>query len=161
MSTKSSKPGPGSPGRGPAPAPAEGMPLRRLASIGILGLVAALFAIAAVARWFGPAAPPPAVEQAKTKTETVADGMQRVIVTLKDIPAGEASKARIAEAQDQLLKALGSKGVRVERRYDLLPQLTLTVNDAVMALLKTHPLVATVHKDEVSHPLEGTKTPSK
>ena len=87
--------------------------------------------------------------------------MQRWIVTLKDIPAGEAAKAQIAAAQEKLLKDLGTQGVRVERKYDLLPQLTLSLSEPALALVKTHPLVATVHKDEVNRPLEGAGTPPK
>lgn len=161
MSTKSKGSGPGSPGRGQAPAPEEGMPLRRLASLGILGLIGALFAVAVVSWWLGSSPPPASVDQAKSKAANVADGMQRVIVTLKDIPAGETAKAQIAAAQEKLIKELGAQGVRVERRYDLLPQLALSVNDAALALLKTHPLVATVHKDEVNRPFEGQGKPPK
>lgn len=161
MSNKMRKPGPGGSGRAPEPGPQEGMPLRRLASLAILGLIGAGFIIAAVAIWLGPPAPAPVVEKARSKTAEAPDGMHRVIVTLKDLQAGEAAKGQIAAAQDRLLKELGTQGVRLERRYELLPQLTLSVNDAVLALLKTHPLVARVDKDEVNRPLEGVSAPPK
>jgi hypothetical protein len=83
--------------------------------------------------------------------------MHRVIVTLKGVGAGKEAAAEIAKAQDQLLKDLSAFGIKLERRYDMLPQLTLTVNDKGLDALKAHPGVAGVARDALVAPNDPAK----
>jgi hypothetical protein len=110
---------------------------------------------------FGTRGPQTAVDPksatADAKKAEGKDGMNRVIVTLKDLGVGEAAMPAIKAAQDKLLKELGTAGVEIVRRYDRLPQLALSVNDAVLTLLKSHPLVAKVDKDETARIQTGAE----
>jgi len=127
-------------------------PVRRTGAMVALGVIMGVFFVG-VAGLFGTGQKPavdPKVPAADAKKAEGKDGMQRVIVTLKDLGFGEAAIPAIKAAQDKLISELGKSGVEVVRRYDRLPQLALSVNDAVLALLKSHPLVAKVDKDETA-----------
>jgi cytosine/adenosine deaminase-related metal-dependent hydrolase len=76
----------------------------------------------------------------------------RVIVTLKGLEAGPAWAERIAQARERVLRALAGHHVEINRQYDLVPALALTVDDEGLRILRSHPDVAGVAE-------EGTSTP--
>jgi hypothetical protein len=106
-------------------------------------------------RQTSPGRSPSSDEQAlldKVRTE----GQLSIIVTLKlpQTPAGDAERKKaIADAQDQLLVQLEPLDVEVQTRFELTPQLTLTVDEAALRYLLESPLVDRVHENE-SIPLE-------
>ena len=123
-----------------------------------LGRIAAIAAAAAIAAgvvgWYRGvlSLPGGGIEQTDTKQT-----MHRVIVTLKGVAAGKDGAAEIAKAQDQLLKDLAPHAPKVERRFDALPQMALTVNDKGLEALKAHPGVASVARDALMAPNDPTK----
>jgi len=135
-------------------------PIRRTGAMVALAVIMGVFFIG-VAALFGSRGPQttadPKSTTADAKKAEGKDGMSRIIVTLKNLGVGEAAMPAIKEAQDKLLKDLGTIGVEVIRRYDRLPQLALSVNDAVLTLLKSHPLVAKVDKDETARIQTGAE----
>ncbi|GAB3925365.1 hypothetical protein GCM10029976_018510 [Kribbella albertanoniae] len=91
-----------------------------------------------------PSAPPSAVPDV------------RVIVTLAGDfrPEGElgdqarrAQRTAIRAAQDAVLAELPAAGVQVNRRYDAVPQLALSVDATALDLLRRSPRVAAVQED--------------
>jgi hypothetical protein len=76
----------------------------------------------------------------------------RVIVTLKGLEAGPAWAERIARARDRVMLALKGHHVEVNREYDLVPALALTVDDEALRILRSHPDVAAVEEDRTSTP---------
>jgi hypothetical protein len=123
-----------------------------------LGRIAAIVAAAAIAAgvvgWYRGVLTLPGGGIEKTEAKP---SMHRVIVTLKGIAAGKDGAAEIAKAQDQLLKDLAAHSPKVERRYDALPQIALTVNDKGLEALKAHPGVASVANDALMTPNDPKK----
>lgn len=129
--------------------------IARQQRIGRFAAIAAAAVIAAgVVGWYRGVLPLPGggIEKSETKA-----AMHRVIVTLKGIPPGTDSAAEITKAQDQLLKDLAAFSPTVERRYDALPQIALTVNDKGLEALKAHPGVASVANDALMSPNDPKK----
>lgn len=169
MASKPRKPAAPQPVKAPmakaTAAPEQGSSIRRTASLALLAAILAGFAFAMYGFIFGARTPVAPVAGpaggTSAKPQEVKDNMQRVIVTLKGIGSGDAAMAEIAAAQEKLLKELGTQGVRLERRYDRLPQLALAVNDAGMALLKSHPMIERIAPDELMKSLGGTEPVKK
>jgi hypothetical protein len=78
--------------------------------------------------------------------------MVRVIVTLKGLEAGQVWAPRIADARERVLKALVGHKVTIDREYDLIPALALSVDGAALRILQSHPDVASVAQDGMSVP---------
>lgn len=144
---------------GPAEPPAARQPtaeqiarqqrMGRLAAIAAAGVI-----VAGILGWYQGvfSLPGGGIERTDTKQT-----MHRVIVTLKGVASGKEGAAEIAKAQDQLLKDLAAHSPKVERRYDMLPQIALTVNDKGLEALKAHPGVASVAKDALMAPNDPAK----
>lgn len=60
-------------------------------------------------------------------------------------------RARIAQAQEELLRDLGTHG-ELRRRYETTPQLAVTVDEQGYAILQAHRLVERVHDDRADAP---------
>ena len=60
-------------------------------------------------------------------------------------------RARIAQAQDELLRDLDAHG-ELRRRYETTPQLAVTVDEQGYAILRAHRLVERVHDDRADAP---------
>jgi len=79
----------------------------------------------------------------------------RVIVTLKGLEAGPAWAERIARARERVMLALKNHHVEINREYDLIPALALTVDNEALRILRSHPDVAGVAEDGASTPGSG------
>ena len=82
----------------------------------------------------------------------------RVIVTLRGFEAGPAWAERIAAARERVLRALQGHHVEINRTYDLVPALALTVDSDALRILRSHPDVAGVAEDGISTPGSGAAT---
>jgi hypothetical protein len=78
--------------------------------------------------------------------------MKRVIITLAGSPGGPGAAAEIRVAQERVIARLDKSGeaYEIHRRYDLIPQMALTVTARGMSLLRGSPDVKTVQDDAVS-----------
>jgi hypothetical protein len=78
--------------------------------------------------------------------------MQRVIITLAGSPGGPGAAAEIRVAQERVIALLDKSGERYEinRRYDLIPQMALTVTARGVNLLRGSPDVKSVQGDGIS-----------
>lgn len=78
--------------------------------------------------------------------------MQRVIVTLSGLTGGPAAAADIRAAQERVIALLQKSGetFEINRRYDLIPQLALTVSEGGIRALRGSPDVESVKEDGVS-----------
>lgn len=78
--------------------------------------------------------------------------MQRVIVTLSGLTGGPAAAADIRAAQERVIALLQKSGetFEINRRYDLIPQLALTVSEGGIRALRGSPDVESVKVDGVS-----------
>lgn len=106
-----------------------------------------------------PTAPPPAgpAPAAPTPGPSARRGVI-VDLAVQWQPEGELAptevaeqRARIAQAQDELLGDLGAHG-EVRRRYETTPQLAVTVDEQGYAILQAHRLVERVHDDRADAP---------
>jgi len=82
----------------------------------------------------------------------------RVVVTLKGLEAGPEWAERIAAARARVMRALAGHRVEINREYDLVPALALTVDSDALRILRAHPDVAGVAEDGVSSPASGAST---
>jgi hypothetical protein len=82
----------------------------------------------------------------------VTDPTYRVIVTLKGLEAGPPWAGRIAQARERVMRALEGRPVEVNREYDLIPALSLTVDGESLRILRSHPDVASVVEDGTTVP---------
>ena len=80
------------------------------------------------------------------------ENLHRVVVSLKGLEAGPAWAERIARSRERVMNALRGHHAQVNREYDLIPALALTVDDAALEVLRSHPDVSTIAED-------GTTTP--
>lgn len=88
-------------------------------------------------------------------------GSVRVIVTLSipwrpegelpDQDAVQRQRAEIETAQRRLLDELKPFKVELDRQYERLPQLALTVDEAAVRHLATSPLVKSVHENKADN----------
>ena len=78
--------------------------------------------------------------------------MKRVIITLAGSPGGPGAAAEIRVAQERVIALLDKSGEKYEinRRYDLIPQMALTVTARAMSLLRGSPDVKSVQDDGIS-----------
>jgi len=86
--------------------------------------------------------------------------VHRVIVTLKGLEAGPEWADRIAQARARVMGALKDHRVVVNRVYDLVPALALTVDDDALRVLRSHPDVASIADDGTSTPGSGAGSKS-
>jgi hypothetical protein len=78
--------------------------------------------------------------------------MQRVIITLSGLKGGPAAAADIRAAQERVIALLQKSGetFEINRRYDLIPQLALTVSEGGIQTLRRSPDVESIKEDGVS-----------
>lgn len=79
--------------------------------------------------------------------------MHAVIVTFDLADSVKHDPETIRHAQKSLLADLASVTTENIKLYEYLPQMALTVDDAGLALLQTHPRVKQLHHDGVAAPL--------
>lgn len=84
---------------------------------------------------------------AGTSGKPVRQDMRRVIVTLKNLEAGPAWAAKISSARERVLEAIGGHQFEINRTYDLIPALALSVDVQALRILQQHPDVASVADD--------------
>jgi hypothetical protein len=98
-------------------------------------------------------------------TKAKVQGSVRVIVRLKlddwqpesvlrDQQAIDAQRAAIARLQDRLLHSLASLVVTNIRRFSFVPQMALTVDEAGLRALISHPDVSTIWEDLTLSPVQ-------
>ena len=120
----------------------------------IIGIYAVLAALAAA----GAMVAAPSSRAADESAEAQSQRGVRVIVTLKGLEAGSGWADRIAQARERILRTLAGHHVEVNRQYDLVPALALTVDDAALRILRAHPDVASVVEEGMSTPGGATGT---
>lgn len=99
------------------------------------------------------AALPDGCQEARSSLTLVAQSkMYRVVVTLKGLEAGTAWAQRIAEASERVMLSLKNRHVEVNRVFDGLPALALTVDCEALQILRSHPDVLGVAEDGTSAP---------
>jgi hypothetical protein len=78
--------------------------------------------------------------------------MKRVIITLAGSPGGPGAAAEIRVAQERVIALLDKSGeaYEINRRYDLIPQMALTVTARGASLLRGSPDVKSVQDDGIS-----------
>jgi p-aminobenzoyl-glutamate transporter AbgT len=78
--------------------------------------------------------------------------MKRVIITLAGSSGGPGAAAEIRVAQERVIALLDKSGeaYEINRRYDLVPQMALTVSVRGASLLRASPDVKSVQDDGVS-----------
>ena len=119
-------------------------PVRQLTAC-LAGVFVAMFAATARGQTISPAQPSGIPAAAPDVIVASASRLHRVIVAMKGIPAGE--PARIAAARQRILDAIAPYRHRVNRSYDAIPALALTVDDDALRVLQMHPDVASVADD--------------
>lgn len=85
--------------------------------------------------------------------------MHRVIVNLKGLEAGQAWATKIADARERVLKAISGHRFEINRTYDLIPALAITVDEEALRILRAHPDVASVADDGSTLPGGSNERP--
>ncbi len=129
-------------------APDKGMaspsPIRQL-TVCLAGVFVVLTAAAARGQTVSPAQPSGIPAVAPDASVASASRFHRVVIAMKDIQAGDT--AHIAAARRRILDAIAPYRHRVNRSYDAIPALALSVDDAALRVLQTHRDVASIAED--------------
>jgi hypothetical protein len=99
--------------------------------------------------------PSPGEDEQALLDKARADGQVKVLVRLKlpRTPArGAAREQAIADAQDQLQAELEPLGVQIDRRFERIPLVALSANEAALRQLFESNLVDSVDEDAVNRP---------
>ena len=118
--------------------------------------VAVLFGAPSVARQAGSETGEIAVPLADARKQ---ETLHRVVVSLKGLGSGPAWTAQIASSRARVMGALKNHHVQVNREYDLIPALALTVDNEALQILRSHPDVVAVAEDGTSAPGGGASSP--
>ena len=111
---------------------------------------------------------PSASVVAAAKSLARSDGSVRVIVGLRlrftpegqlSAPAAAAQVASIGTARQQLLASLPTSGVKVNRTYDHVPYVALSLSQGALNALLASGRAASLQVDELASPLDSVSTP--
>jgi subtilisin family serine protease len=119
----------------------------------------------------GPSASPLTVDSAEPVTDsrpTASGGVSRVFVRVKApfVPEGtlddvalQAQRLHIARAQADLLRRHAADIVHVNARYQTIPFVAVTVDDAGLEVLRRDPLVTSITADQLHRPTLAQSVP--